>query len=168
MVGRRCGGSAGASWGAGDVAGVLFMKGLSENVSDDGLDPTEEGGRELRVPSGEPSGVKAAGRSVVADVRVNRPCVLRIRGGGCWDSHVILYGCTTGGGVIRTVGTGGIVSNSPFVTVLGFALGTRFAVLGSGFWKTDKTRLRRDRLKPPLSPRGSVDSSKKTRTMDDR
>ena len=44
----------------GDVAGVLFVKGLSENVSDDGLDPTE-GGRELRVPSGEPSGVKAAG-----------------------------------------------------------------------------------------------------------
>ena len=54
-----------------------------------------------------------------------------------------------GGGVIWMVGTGGIVGNSPFVTVLSFALGTQFAVLGSGLWKTEKTRLRRDRLKPP-------------------
>ena len=65
-----------------------------------------------------------------------------------------------GGVVMQMVGTGGIAGNSLFVTVLGFALGTRFAVLGSGLWKTEKTRLRRDRLKPPQSPRGSVGSSK--------
>ena len=123
------------------------MKGLSENASDDGLDPTEDDGKELRVPSGEPSGVKTAGRSVVADVRVNRPCELRIRGGGRWgwDSRVMSYGCTMGGGVIRIVGTGGIV-DSRFVTVLGSRLGTRFAVLGSEFWKTEKTRSKRDRV----------------------
>ena len=89
---------------------------------------------------------------MVADVRVNRPCVLQICGRGRWDSCVILYGCTTGGGVMWMVGTGGIVGNSLFVTVLGFGLGTQFAVLGSGFWKTEKTKLRRDRLKLPLSP----------------
>jgi len=61
MVGRRCGGSAKASWGAGDVAGVSSVKGLSENVSDDGLDPIEDGGKDTRVPFGEPSGVKMAG-----------------------------------------------------------------------------------------------------------
>ena len=98
---------------------------------------------------------------MVADVHVNRPCVLQSRGGGRWDSHVTLYGCTMGGGVIWMVGTGGIVGNSPFVTVLSFALGTRFAVLGSGLWKTEKTKLKRDRLKPPLSPHGMVGSGKK-------
>jgi hypothetical protein len=36
-----------------------------------------------------------------------------------------------GGGVIRIVGTGGIVG-SLLVTVLGSRLGTRFSVLGSG------------------------------------
>jgi hypothetical protein len=71
---------AGGYWGAGDVAGVSLMNGLSENAIDDGLDPPEEGGRESRVPSGEPSGVKMAGCSVAADVRVNRPCALRSRG----------------------------------------------------------------------------------------
>ena len=39
----------------------MFVKGLSENMSDDGLDLIKEGGRELRVPSREPSGVKTAG-----------------------------------------------------------------------------------------------------------
>ena len=48
-----------------------------------------------------------------------------------------------GGGVIRIVGTGGIVG-SLLVTVLGSRLGTRFAVLGSGLWNTEKTKLRRD------------------------
>jgi hypothetical protein len=43
------------------VAGVLCWKGLSENVRDDGLELGEDGGRELRVPVGEPSGVKIAG-----------------------------------------------------------------------------------------------------------
>ena len=61
VIGAVVTGSAGASWGAGDVVGILFVKGLSENVSDDGLDLIEEGGRELRVPSREPSGVKTAG-----------------------------------------------------------------------------------------------------------
>jgi hypothetical protein len=37
-----------------------LVKGLSENVSDDGLDP-EDGVKELRVLSREPSGVKTAG-----------------------------------------------------------------------------------------------------------
>jgi len=43
------------------VAGVLRWKGLSENVIEDGLELFEDGGRELRVPVGEPSGVKIAG-----------------------------------------------------------------------------------------------------------
>jgi len=38
-----------------------------------------------------------------------------------------------GGGVIRMVGTGGIVDSPLFVTVLSSVLGTRFSVLGSGF-----------------------------------
>ena len=123
------------------MAGVSLINGLSENVIDDGLDPPEEGGRESRVPSGEPSGVKTAGRSVVVGGRANRPCWLRSRGAARWDSLVMSYGCTVGGGVIRMVGTGGILG-SLLVTVL-----------GSGLWKTEKTKLKRDRLKPPLSPR---------------
>ena len=47
--------------GTGDVAGVLFVKGLSENAIDDGLDSEDDDGNELRVPAGEPSGVKVAG-----------------------------------------------------------------------------------------------------------
>ena len=43
--------------GAGDVAGVPSEKGLSEKVIDDRLDSVDEGGNELRVPDGEPSGV---------------------------------------------------------------------------------------------------------------
>jgi hypothetical protein len=82
------------------VAGVLLANGLSENVSDDGLDPIDDGGNETRVPSGEPSGVKTAWRSVVADVRVNRPCELRSRGVVRWVSRVMLYVCTMGGGVM--------------------------------------------------------------------
>ena len=152
IVGRVGGAGTGGYWGAGDVAGVSLINGLSENVIDDGLDPPEEGGRESRVPSGEPSGVKTAGRSVVVDGRANRPCWLRSRGAARWDSLVMSYGCTVGGGVIRMVGTGGILG-SLLVTVLGSGLGTRFSVLGSGLWKTEKTKLKRDRLKPPLSPR---------------
>ena len=45
---------------AGDMAGVLSGRGLSEKVRDDGLDLTDEGGKELRVPGGEPAGVKTA------------------------------------------------------------------------------------------------------------
>ena len=56
-----CGGGAGAGCiGAGDVAGVSSRKGLSENVIDNGLDPVDEGGNELRIPDGEPSGVNTA------------------------------------------------------------------------------------------------------------
>lgn len=62
-------GNVGGSSGAGDVAGVSSGRGLSENVTDDGLDPIDEGGKELRVPGGEPSGVNTAWRSVVAAVR---------------------------------------------------------------------------------------------------
>jgi hypothetical protein len=43
------------------------------------------------------------------------------------------------------VGVGGIVS-SLFVKALGSGLGTRFSVLGSGLWKTEKTKLKRDRV----------------------
>jgi len=82
------------------VAGVLLANGLSENVSDDGLDLIDDGGNETRVPSGEPSGVKTAWRSVVADVRVNRPCELRSRGVVRWVSRVTLYVCTMGSGVM--------------------------------------------------------------------
>jgi len=55
-----------------------------------------------------------------------------------------------GGGVIRIVGTGGFVDNSPLVTVLGSVLGTRFSVLGSE--KQKRQGLRETGLKPPLSP----------------
>ena len=139
------------------MAGVSLTNGLSDDEREDGLDSLEDGGNESRVPSGELSGVKMAGRSVLAaDVRTNRPCVLRTLGALRWDSRVTSYGCTVGGGVIRMVGTGGIVTDSLFDTVLSSALGTRFTVLGSGLWKTEKTKSRRDRLKPPLSPRGTV------------
>jgi len=57
------------SWGAGDVAGVSGRYGWSENVIDEGVDGAEDEGSELRVPAGEPSGVKVAGRSVVVAVR---------------------------------------------------------------------------------------------------
>jgi hypothetical protein len=112
------------------VAGVLLANGLSENVSDDGLDPIDNGGSETRVPSGEPSGVKTFGWSVVADVRVNRPCELRSLGTVHWVSRVMLCGCTLGGGVMRIVGAV-VVEGSRFVSVLSSRLGTRFAVLGS-------------------------------------
>jgi hypothetical protein len=139
------------------VAGVSLINRLSENVIEDGLDPPEEGGRESRVPSGEPLGVKMAGHSILAaNVRTNQPCVLRILGVARWDSHVMSYGCTVGGGVIRMVGTGGIFVDSLLVAVLSSALGTRFSVLGSGIWKTEKTKFKSDRLKPPQSPRGTV------------
>jgi len=47
-------------------------------VRDDGLELGDDGGRELRVPVGEPSGVKIAGWSVVAaECRVNWPFLFR-------------------------------------------------------------------------------------------
>jgi hypothetical protein len=54
-----------------------------------------------------------------------------------------------GGGVIRIVGTGGIV-DSWLVTVLSSERGTRFSVLGSWFWKTEKMECRRDRVDTTL------------------
>ena len=54
-----------------------------------------------------------------------------------------------GSGVIRIVGTGGIVDSFMFVTVLGPVLGTQFMDLGSGLWNMEKTKSKRDRLKPP-------------------
>ena len=112
------------------MAGVLLANGLSENVSDDGLDPIDNGGSETRVPSGEPSGVKMFGWSVVADVHVNRPCELRSLGAVHWVCCVTLCGCTLGSGVMRIVGAV-VVEVSRFVSVLSSWLGTRFAVLGS-------------------------------------
>jgi hypothetical protein len=50
---------------------MSFVKGLSENVSDNRLDLIKDGGNEMRVLSGEPLGVKMAGRSIIADVCVN-------------------------------------------------------------------------------------------------
>jgi hypothetical protein len=64
-----CGG--GWSPGAGDVAGVSVWYGRSEKVMEDGVDTGDgfdEAGSELRVPAGDPSGVKTAGRSVVVAV----------------------------------------------------------------------------------------------------
>ena len=55
MCGGGGGGGGAGCMGAGDMAGVSSGKGLSENVIDNGLDPVDEGGSELRVPDGEPS-----------------------------------------------------------------------------------------------------------------
>jgi hypothetical protein len=55
-----------------------------------------------------------------------------------------------GGSDMRMVGTGGIVDSALFVTVLGSVLGTRFAVLGSGLWNTERTRFRKDRVEAAL------------------
>ena len=56
---------------------------LSENDKDEGLDTgldSEDGGKSLRVPAGEPSGVNVAGwRAMVAVQRTNRPCAFRLR-----------------------------------------------------------------------------------------
>jgi len=46
------------------VAGVPDERERSENTTDDGVEgvePAEEGGKELMVPEGEPSGVNNAG-----------------------------------------------------------------------------------------------------------
>ena len=53
MFGCTIGGSGGGC-NAGDVAGVLFVKGLSKNAIDDRLDPEDDGGKELKVLAGEP------------------------------------------------------------------------------------------------------------------
>jgi hypothetical protein len=47
--------------GAGEVLGVFSTDGFLENVIDEGLEGTDDEGSELRVPAGEPSGVKVAG-----------------------------------------------------------------------------------------------------------
>jgi hypothetical protein len=83
-------GSDAGGCGAGDVAGVLRLllgRGLSEKVTDDGLDSIEESGDELRVPAGELSGVKMAGRSVVATLRLNWPLEFRKCGIVRWYSR---------------------------------------------------------------------------------
>ena len=59
------GGNGGDGCGAGDVAGVLVRDGLFEKEIDDGLEGGEDDGSELRVPAGEPSGVKTAGPRMV-------------------------------------------------------------------------------------------------------
>ena len=56
----------GSGWGlgAGNMAGISVGYGRSENVMDDGVDTDDgfdEAGSELRVPAGDPSGVKTAG-----------------------------------------------------------------------------------------------------------
>jgi hypothetical protein len=57
------------------VARVPLGNGMSENMTEDGLDGAEDDGKELMVPVGEPSGVNTAGRSVLAVARwVKWPC----------------------------------------------------------------------------------------------
>jgi hypothetical protein len=78
-------------WGAGDVAGVVSENGRSEKVTEDGLDGTEEDGKELMVPVGEFSGVNTSGRSVLAAVWwVKRPCEFRSWGSVRWDASAAL------------------------------------------------------------------------------
>ena len=67
------------------------------------------------------------------------------------------YRCTMGSGVIRMVGTGGIVTDSLFITVL-----------SSWFWKMEKTKVRRDRLNLPQSPHRTGESDKKQSRDDNR
>ena len=119
---------------------------MSENVRDDGLDTgldSDDGGRSLRVSAGEPSGMNVAGwRAVVAVRRTNRPCAFRLKfptkGLGRWNSRVTSFGCETGGGVTRTVGTAAMVGSGICVLVAGFC------VVGLG--KTEKMKFKRDRV----------------------
>jgi len=53
-------GNAGGGCGAGDVAGVSLRDGISENVTEDGLEGTEEDENVSTVLVGELSGVKMA------------------------------------------------------------------------------------------------------------
>jgi hypothetical protein len=74
------GGNGGADSGTGEVPGVFSRDGFLVNVIDEGLEGTDDDGSESRVPPGEPSGVKLAGRSVV-EVRLrNCPVEFRKRG----------------------------------------------------------------------------------------
>ena len=76
-------------WGAGDVAGVVSENGQSEKVTKDGLDGTEEDGKELMVPVGKFFGVNTAGRSVLVAVWwVKRPCEFHSWGSVHWDASV--------------------------------------------------------------------------------
>jgi len=68
--------------GAGEVLGVFSTDGFLVNVIDEGLEGTDDEGSESRVPAGEPSGVKVAGRSVV-EVRL-RNCPVEFRKRGSW------------------------------------------------------------------------------------
>lgn len=117
---------------------------------EDGLEPMEDGGSELRVPVGEPSGVKIAGWSVVAAARrVNWPFLFRNCGSVRCSSRAASSGERLNGGVIRTDGTGGRLGNGSWV------LGAGLSGSGSGFRRTEKTRFRIDRFRISLpSPRG--------------
>lgn len=84
-VGVESGGS-GGSGGVGDVAGVWLSEPGVERLRDEGLDGRDDPGSELEssVPSGEPSGVEAAGRSSLAvSLLTNRPDLFRSRGTCC-------------------------------------------------------------------------------------
>ena len=85
------GSGAAGSWrgcGAGDVSGVSVWEAGLERLRDDGLDGRDDPGSELElsVPSGESSGVDAAGVSSLADFGLyptNCPEALRRRGTRC-------------------------------------------------------------------------------------
>jgi hypothetical protein len=85
------------------------------------------------------------GCGAAAGVHVNQPNELQTLGAAQWDLCMTSYGCTVGRGVTQIVGTGGIV-DSQFVVVLSSKWGTLFTVLGSGLWKMEKTKFKRDRV----------------------
>jgi hypothetical protein len=62
-------GNTGGGCGAGDMMGVLLGEGISKNVTEDGLEGTEEIESVSMVPVGEPLGVKTTGWSVVEFVQ---------------------------------------------------------------------------------------------------
>ena len=130
------------------MAGVPFEDGFSEKVMEDGLEGTDDDGRELEVPVGEPSGVNTAGRSVVAFVRwVNWPLMFRSRGSVFWNACVASYGCMRAGGMTCNVGT-----DRAAYWVLGSGFWVLVAGSGSGSccWRMEKTRLKKDRVRTAL------------------
>ena len=113
--------------GAGDVVGVSDGSGLSEKVSEDGLEPPEDGGNELRVPVGEPSDDQVTGWSVVAMLLA-------------WQSVFLVHEC-------------GSLCRKPCVACLyGLEVGVVMLIrgfswdLGSGYWDAEKICVKRDSL----------------------
>jgi hypothetical protein len=82
---------------------------------EDGLEVTEEGGRELRVPVGEPSGVNTADRSVVAVLQGFR-FLVDLHSSGSVGRDFRLESYCVSGGITRIEGAAG------WVLVLGSGL----------------------------------------------